>query len=416
MKKPLKWSIVALIILIVAGYTAYNWVKPLSAELIRVQPQTLTDTLMEEGIITAENELQVSSQISGQIEQMVVHEGDRVSKGSLLFTLDTKELQYQLDDLNGQLSSLSGQATSAYRPPYSSQLKQQELAIEQARDQLESAEKERERSSALFAENAISKDEYDRAQQAVRDKKNQLAQQETALTLLKEQVRTPSGLQEQYTGAKQSIQARIAQLQNQMKNGKVYAPIDGIVKQIAGKQGISVTPGMNVLTLVQPEHWHVEVLLLQEDIPDIQPGMHVTITQHRTNKDDSISGKVTRISAFAQETVSPLGITERRVKLHVQPDQLPPSFLIGSSVDVSFPIHTEQQKLVLPKTTLFPLDDHEAVWVVRDGKASIQRVKKGYETAEDVVIEEGLKAGDDVIRDPQVKGLQEGKRVIMPGS
>ncbi|MGD8192309.1 efflux RND transporter periplasmic adaptor subunit [Brevibacillus ginsengisoli] len=411
MKKPLKWSIIGLIVLVLVGYSAYSWMKPLPVELIQVQPQTLTDSLVEEGTIVADKEVQISSQIGGRIEQMAVHVGDRVNKGSLLFTLNTKDLQFQLADLEGQLASISGQAASAYLPPYSAQLKQQELSIDQANLQVETADKELERSLALFEANAISKEEYEQVLQNDLDKKNRLAQQEEALRLLKEQSRTPSGLKEQFAGSKQSIQARIDQLNDQLMNGKVYAPMSGIIKQIDYKEGASLAPLANVLTLIQTERWYVEVSILQEDFQDIKEGMNVTITQKRKNKDVIISGKVSQISSIAVETVSPLGITERKIKLRVQPTQLSNSLIIGSTVDVSFPIHTEAKKLVLPKTSLFSYNKGDAVWIVRDGKAHVQVVKKGYETAEDVAIEEGLKPGDSVIRDPQTQGLKEGIQV-----
>ena len=51
------------------------------------------------------------------------------------------------------------------------------------------------------------------------------------------------------------------------------------------------------------------------------------------------------------------------------------------------------------------------LYVVKDGKAVIQKVKKGMETNELVVIEKGLKAGDQVIKNPQEEGLEVGKRV-----
>jgi len=48
---------------------------------------------------------------------------------------------------------------------------------------------------------------------------------------------------------------------------------------------------------------------------------------------------------------------------------------------------------------------------VKDGKAVIQPVKKGFENDRDVAIMEGLVEGDLVILNPKMTGLAEGKRI-----
>ncbi len=73
--------------------------------------------------------------------------------------------------------------------------------------------------------------------------------------------------------------------------------------------------------------------------------------------------------------------------------------------------HRQEDKLVVPKTVVFPYEKGDAVWVVREGKAAIQTVTKGLETGTDVVIEEGLQPGDRVIINPKLEGLKEGKKV-----
>ncbi|MBC7326389.1 MAG: efflux RND transporter periplasmic adaptor subunit, partial [Moorella sp. (in: Bacteria)] len=109
--------------------------------------------------------------------------------------------------------------------------------------------------------------------------------------------------------------------------------------------------------------------------------------------------------------VSALGLVERRVKVTIQPEGNLPELRPGYTLDVEFSVLEQHDKLAVPKTCLFPYEDGEALWVVRDGRAQIQKIEKGMETDELIVIEQGLQPGDIVIKNPHLEGLEVGKRV-----
>ena len=65
-------------------------------------------------------------------------------------------------------------------------------------------------------------------------------------------------------------------------------------------------------------------------------------------------------------------------------------------------IDTPDQKVVVPQAALIADQQGPYVFIVEDGKAAIRRIKLGDETGTDVVVEDGLQGGEQVI----VEGLQ----------
>lgn len=412
MKKQWKWGLWVLLLLVVTVYGISTVFKPVKAELIEVQPQTIASTFTEEGVVVPALEREIYSSLTGKVTSVYVQEGQDVKKGDLLIQLDTKEIEYQLAQLRGQLTSVKGQEQQAVRQPYASQVAQQQLAIEQAKLQLEAAQNEFDRINSLYRAGVVSQEVFEEAGRTVRQMENLLSQQEAALQLIQEQHRPSAGIEEQFSGLEASLAAQIALLEYQQAQGRMFAPMNGKIKVMYVKEGQMVTPGAPLVTVFQPGKYQVEVFLLTEDVVDVKPGMKVKVIRDAKKGDVIYNGKVNEIAPAAMEKISALGLVEQRVKVTVQLEGDLSDLRPGYALDVEFTTHREEDKLVVPKTVLFPYEKGDALWVVRNGKAVVQPVETGFETDEDVVIEKGLVAGDLVVRNPQLDGLKEGKKVI----
>jgi membrane fusion protein (multidrug efflux system) len=64
-----------------------------------VRPQVLHDRLEVTGTLLANEEIELRSEISGRVEEILFREGTPVSKGSLLMKIDDRELQAQIRKL-----------------------------------------------------------------------------------------------------------------------------------------------------------------------------------------------------------------------------------------------------------------------------------------------------------------------------
>lgn len=359
-----KWKIVIAILFLVAitAIGVFEYTKPLDVDLMKVKPQTIARTFKEEGTVTAKNEYPVYSANGGRIIELSVKEGDVVKKGDLLVACDIQELLYQRQQLQNKLKSIEAQKDL------------QELSVDLESKRL------------LYEAGALSKKEYE-------DAKNTI----------------DSGYYPALIGA---IQAEIDLVNYQISQKRIYAPADGIITDLKAKKGMVVSPGFQLMTVFSSNSYQVEVFVLTEDASRISKGMSVTLFQDNKNGDVRFSGTVEDIAPSAVEKISALGLTEKRLKLTINPD-VPEDLVLrpGYALDVEFTIDKKEDQLVVPKTALFPYGEGKALWVVKDGRAIIQPVKIGFENDRDAAISEGLNSGDLVILNPKTEGLEEGKKI-----
>ena len=409
-----KWKIIlgAVVASAIIGAIVFEALKPLQTDLLKIEKRAIADTFKEEGTVTAEVHRPVYPSHSGKVTEVPVEEGDAVKEGQVLVVLDTQDLSFQLGQLQGQLKSIKGEEQKSFREPYSSQLKQQELLVEQAERDLQTAQTNFERIKQLFDSGAVSKQEYEEAENTLKTAESNLEQQQADLNLLYESHKPSSGTSQYFAGMKESLQAQIESVKHQIDQSAITSPVDGIVSDLQVKEGTMVSSAAPVTTVFQKGSFRVEVFVLTEDVPKLEEGMPVDLIQDISGTDHRFEGRIERIAPSAVIKLSSLGLEEQRVKVTVTPQ---PSEEIdlrpGYAVDVEFTTGRQDGKLVVPKTALFPYEEGDALWVIRGGKAEIQPVTTGFENDREVAVEKGLRVGDSVVLNPQLDGLKEGKRV-----
>ncbi len=376
-----KWKMILGVVLtvVILGFVFAEGTKGLQADLLQVKRGSIAKTFQEEGEVVSRVQRPIYPAYGGKIVDLPVKEGQEVKEGDLLAVIDSKELELQLEQLEAERKAIS----------------HEKLAVEQAQRELERARKNLERSRQLHEEGVITENEYEEAQDAV----------EAARTSLQQQ-------RQYYAGKTEALEAQISLLKHKINECSITAPVSGVVSDLSVKKGEVVSPNSPIMTIFRQEAYEVEVYVLAEDVSRIEKDMKVQLIQDNREKDVRFEGIVQAIAPAAVKKVSALGLEEKRVKVTVVP-VIPPTLKLrpGYALDVEFTTGKKNDKLVVPKTAMFPYENGKALWVVQNGKAKIQPVKTGFENERDVVIEEGLKEGDFVILNPQLEGLEEGKKV-----
>lgn len=387
MKKKWKIILTGIVAVMILAMILLESTKPLEVNLLKIQPRSIAKTFKEEGKVVAANESPIYTPSGGKIISLPFEEGQKVKKGDLLVAFDSQELSFQLTQAKAQLKSME------------SEQKIQRIQYEQAQQDLQTKTLHFNRMEQLHQEGAISQNDYETAQNELNTAQNTLQQQSDTL--------------QYYTGQKEDLTAQINSTQYQVQQHQLSAPADGIIAELSAKEGMALEPGSRVMTLFQNDAYQIEVYVLTEDLTNLKPGMQLKLIQDNANNDILFSGTIEKIAPSAVEKQSTLGLIEQRIKVTVNP-VIPETLTLrpGYAIDVQFTTHQEENRLVVPKTTLFPYKNGEALWVVRQGKAAIQPIQKGFENQQDVVIVEGLKAGDFVILNPQLEGLEEGQKII----
>ena len=206
----IKWKIIfggtlAVIVLVAVALQAF---QGLEAELLEVHPRDIANTFKEEGKVISKVNLPIHALYGGKIIELHVEEGQQVKEGDILAVLSQEELAFQLRQLEGQLRSLQGEEEKTILEPLEPALKNQELLVEQARQDLETAKANLTRIEKLYATGGASKIAYEEALNAVKSAEINLEMQEETLSLLQKTYSPAGGTNEFYRGRKEALRRR----------------------------------------------------------------------------------------------------------------------------------------------------------------------------------------------------------------
>ncbi|QGT98778.1 hypothetical protein SYNTR_0185 [Candidatus Syntrophocurvum alkaliphilum] len=380
-----KWKVVLGIIVgvVFVAIIVAQVTQGINVDVQKIESGDIDVSFNETGELVSEDKRNIYSMYSATINNIMVAEGSKVSKGELLATLEDTELNYKLNELESNLRSISNK---------------KELNTRILENNLDVAEKNYERMKALYEKGAIPTVEIEEAEEALKLAEFDLKQNTVSLA-----------------NEKEAIIARKNMLLHQKNSHNIYAPIDGVIASVDVKEGEISNPQTAIMKLL-PIDGHSELLVestvLTQDVNDLYNGLSVNLTFERRNEDLVFAGKVIGISPYAKESYSPLGLEEERVKITILPDIPEGANLApGYKLDVEFITKEESDVLAVPKNALFTYEGEDALFIVDNNRAKVQEVITGIESRRDVVIKEGLSKNDLVITNPQVDGLSDGSRV-----
>jgi len=143
------------IFIALVGAFVYENNRGIEAEVLEVQPVTVTRTFKEEGKIIPAVEYYVHSLQAGEIVELNAEEGQEVKTGDILAVINSRELEFQLKQLQAELKSLRGEEAKAFQKPLDSEIKSQELLVQQVRNEVTTLENDFKRIEKLYSEGAV---------------------------------------------------------------------------------------------------------------------------------------------------------------------------------------------------------------------------------------------------------------------
>jgi len=292
-------------------------------------------------------QLLVSTDVSGLVKEVDVHEGQTVKKGQVLFLIDPLQFQIALDNAKANLQNVRLSLTAA-RSTYTRML--QDIASQAAQVQLDQTTFDRY--AALMKVNSIAPTLYDQARFTLASAQSALAslkdQAATQLATLGGNISLPIESLPQYRAA----QAQVAEAQRQLDHSVVRAPFDGIVTAVDSLQpgtlvvsALSSFSTTSAVALVSTKDVWVEANMKETDLTHVHIGDPVDVTVDtypgRTwhASVDSISPATgSDFSVLPSENASGnwVKVTQRvtvKVRLHLRPND--PPLRAGMSTYVS---------------------------------------------------------------------------------
>ena len=205
----------------------------------------------------------VSSKILGRIAVEYAAEGDSVKKGMLLTVLDSTDLYAQENQalaLKAQAMSTKAQTEASY------DYDQQSLKVLQVN--IDKAKEDFERAKAQFAGNIITQEAYEHASKSLEAATAQYSASNANLAVSKAKI-------ESSAAAIKTAEAQVALIETQLKNTKLYSPMDGIIAKRWLLSGDITSPGQSIFTITNNEKYWVIVYLEETKISMIHIGQKV---------------------------------------------------------------------------------------------------------------------------------------------
>ncbi len=412
MKRKYKLTLAIIVGILSVAIILINLNKKIAVHPYTIQKSTLQHTIEETGTVSSVEKLTISSEISGKV-LYAAKENTSVQKGQLLMQVDTSDLNYQIEDLKGKQTSIQGQRELSNPTLYQAQIDAQELEIQSTEKNIEITLKNLNDAKILYENGSISQDERNNIQLSYDQLLLKKAAQEKQLSLLYEQSKPKSGTDKVYSGQEKSVSENIKLLDEQIKKGALYSPMDAMVSECFAKTGEFVHAQSPAITLMSENKLQIESYVLTDDAVYLNIGDKVKITQ-KTNSGDLLGmGKISDINQFAVDKISGLGLNEKKVKIIVSIENIGNLKLAANyDVTLNFILKEMQDVITIPKSAIFTTDDeNKAVFVIKDGKAILQKVTSSYESTSEYVIDTGLNEGDEIVKDPNVEGLKNNSRI-----
>lgn len=322
---------------------------PVEVGALEVRPQSLALTLEHAAQLRGVREVEVRARVSGILLKRMYQEGARVKEGELLFRIDPAPFE--------------AQAARA----------RAELGVQQAN--LQQARRERDRILPLYEQKLIS----------LRDRDTAIAGYETAAASVA------------------AAEAALKSAELDLSYTNVRAPISGLTSREARSEGSLVTAGgdSSLLTyIVQSDRLYVQFAVPQAEAASIRAANTGGVTVDVLDTAGNMMAQGARVEFISPAVGDQTGTVEVRAVLENAAANLLPGQVVRAKVNgVNL-----AGSLVIPKRAVMHGVQGSFVWLIGAGdKVEFRPVQLGVTAENNVVVDDGLKAGERVVVDGVLK-------------
>jgi len=412
-KKKLIWIIAIVIVLIIvliggkkAGWFGKNG-NSKEVEITKIELIDITETVAATGKIQPEIEIKLSSEVSGEIIELPIKEGQQVKKGDLLVRINPDIIQAMVTQSQAGLENVRAQLTQA-----EASLKNSKLNFE--------------RNKSLFEKGVISKSDWDKS---VADYEMSQANVKSAYYNVR------------------SAESSVQQSRDNLARTSIFAPRDGTISKLSVELGERVVgtaqmAGTEIVRVANLNNMEVVVDVNETDIVKVNVG-DSTIVEVDAYLKREFKGVVTEIANTAENAMSVDQVTNFKVKVRILPESYkdltenkPENYspfrpgmtatvdivtdkkenIIGvpiSSIVIKTDTTSNKKKRVKEKKTA-NTEKFECVFIKDGEEAKLRVIKTGIQDDTNIEIISGLNVGDEVITGPYntvTKSLKSGDKV-----
>ncbi len=409
-------SIIVIILAALAIYKSKTQDKGEVVETSKVEKRTIKELVSASGKIFPEKEVVISSDVSGEVVDLLVEEGDSVQVGDLLAKIDPEAYESAVERGTASVNNSKSQ-----------------LAISKAN--LENARAQKAQLEVQF-QNA--KRIYDRNKQLLDDGVLSQAEFETSLTNYEAAQANILAATASIRSAEENIHANefsvksaeagLKELRTSLKRTNIYAPVDGIISKLDIEEGERVVgtiqmTGTEMMRIANLSIMEVQVDVSENDILKVSLG-DTTEIEVDAYLDRKFIGLVTEIANSASSIGTAASLTTDQVTnfvVKIRMDQSsyvdlvtlsnPFPFRPGMSASVEINTLTKRDVLTIPILAVTTRDVskseedkeedlQEVVFVCQPDTLSQVMVETGIQDDTHIEVVSGLSAGTEVVSGP----------------
>ena len=417
-RRWLLWALLAIAILLVAGYV-YNSNKAPEGEQVdfaTVENRTIKERVSASGRVYPEKEVKISSDVSGEIVQLLVEEGDSVYQGQLLVKIDPEAYLSAVEQGEANLNNARAQTANSR-----SQIENSIAQKEQLTAQLKQAELLHDRNTKLKSDGVISDSEFEETLTNIESLKANIRASEASIRSAQESAKAA-----EFTV--KSATAQVKELRTNLSRTAIKAPTAGIITSLAVEEGERVVgtaqmAGTEMMRVSNLNVMEVQVEVSENDILKVELSDVVEV-EVDAYIDRKFEGYVSEIANSAANSASATGslntdqVTNFIVKIIIKPssyddiisDINPYPFRPGMSASVDIITDIKENIIAAPIQAIAvrkkDKDDKsndemdEVVFSTDSDTAIMHVVTTGIQDDDFIEILSGLKIGEEIISGP----------------
>ncbi|MES2591346.1 MAG: efflux RND transporter periplasmic adaptor subunit [Bacteroidota bacterium] len=441
--KRIIWIISIGVLILVAAFSfkKCSGNKEIAITTETAQRRNIVESVSANGKIQPEVEVKISSDVSGEIVELFVKEGDQVKKGDVLCKINP--LIYE-SNLSRMVATLNGAKAN---------LSNSKARLEQIKASFVNIEASYARNKKLFEQGAISQSDFDVAKAAYDGAKADVKGAEENINASDYNVK--------------STEASLKEANDNLAKTTIFSPVNGTVSKLNREKGERVVgtaqmEGTEIMRLANLNEMEVSVDVNENDIVRVNSG-DTALIEVDAYIERKFSGIVTEIANSANTTgVTAEQVTNFTVKIRILQESYQDliaanknaaPFRPGMSATVDIQTKKAENIITVPIQSVTTRSDstgfkekemqkkdnsegdivvqnandnsnkkdlkesikvEECVFLFSDGVAKMVKVKTGIQDNNFIEIKEGIKEGDDVISGPYsaiAKQLKEGEKV-----
>jgi HlyD family secretion protein len=451
--KKLIYILVGVLALLIAAAVWKSQQKTKGDEVTEeaVQRRTIKELVTASGKIYPETEVKISADVSGEIVELYVKEGDSVTIGQILGKIKPDEYASAVERGEASVKSAEAQReiSTSNVSGSNAQIEQLKADLIRVASQLATSKTAHSRSEQLLKEGVISQSDFDNTYNALKGAEAGLSAAEANLR----------AAQSSFSSAQQNVRvsdygitsarATLKELRTSLSKTNIVAPVSGIVSKLNLEKGERVVgtlqmAGTEIMRVANLRSMEVQVEVSENDILKVGIGndADIEVDAYLGRK---FKGKVTEIASSASNISSNSAalntdqVTNFIIKVRIDAASYQDlmrgkryPFFPGMSASVDINTKSSENILTVPLIAVTVREDEkdkknektggakaipqEMVFLIKNDSVSLQPVKTGIQDNDYIEIVSGLQEGEKLVSGPYsaiARKLKQGAKIVV---